>query len=259
MSEMVLDLRAPHQVYKTKDGRRVPGVTTVLAELNKPYLMNWYGTEEREGILRFMGKQAWTADALRHALPKTREGKPLLFAVQKRDRAADVGTVAHAMVEAWHAGTTLSRHGIPDDVYAQAVEPAERFKGWWTDAGLTLLHAELQMVSETWGVGGTADQIGRDKQGRIVLWDTKTGKPWYEGRPYREQIAQAVAYALMYHECHGEVVEEISIARIGKTAGDKGDLYRLGKAEMMAGKSRWLAALDAHRSTKDFDNIYREL
>ena len=42
----------------------MPGVTTVLAELNKPYLMNWYGTEEREGILRFMGKQAWTADGV---------------------------------------------------------------------------------------------------------------------------------------------------------------------------------------------------
>ena len=76
MSEMVLDLRAPHQVYKTKDGRRVPGVTTVLAELNKPYLMNWYGTEEREGILRFMGDVAWSAGALRAELG-AKKGEPI--------------------------------------------------------------------------------------------------------------------------------------------------------------------------------------
>ena len=261
---MILDLKAPHQVYRTKDGEKVAGVTTVLQQLNKPAIPYWTGCEEREGIIRLMkhagGNRAWTPDELRTILPtNSKTGKPVLFAETKRDKAADVGTVAHAMVEAWHAGTTLSRSGIPDDVYAQAVEPAERFKGWWSEAGLTLLHAELQMVSEEWGVGGTADQIGRDQQGRIVLWDTKTGKPWYEGRPYREQIAQAVAYSVMYHECHGEAVSDICIARIGKTAGDKGDLYRVGKAEWMAGKARWLAALDAHRSTKFFDNLYREL
>lgn len=259
-NDMILDLKAPHQVYRTKDGEKVPGVTTVLQQLNKPAIPYWTGCEEREGILRTMGStRAWTRQELRLQLPiNSKTGKPVLFAETKRDKAADVGTVAHAMVEAWHLGKTLSRQGIEDALYESALVPFGRFKQWWGDSGLTLLHAELQMVSESWRVGGTADQIGRDRQGRVVLWDTKTGKPWYEGRPYREQIAQAVAYAQMYQEVHGEVVEEISIARIGKTAGDNGDLYHLSKDEVYAGLGRWLAALAAHRSTKDFDLIYKE-
>ena len=30
-----------HTVYKTKDGIRVPGVTTILGELAKPALIHW--------------------------------------------------------------------------------------------------------------------------------------------------------------------------------------------------------------------------
>ena len=257
MSEMVLDLRAPHQVYRTKDGEKVAGVTTVLQQLNKPAIPYWTGCEEREGILRSMGSGSWTASELRYALPKTREGKPLLYAVQKRDRAADVGTVAHAMVEAWHGGMTLSRSGIEDAMYEAALVPFARFKQWWEASGLTLLHSELQMVSEAWRVGGTADQIARDADGNLVLWDTKTSKPWYNGRPYMEHIAQAVAYASMYHEVHGEVVRHIAIARIGKTAGDNGDLYKLHLDEITAGDWRWRAALEAYRSEQLFKSIWK--
>lgn len=257
---MVLDLKAPHQVYRTRDGSKVPGVTTVLQQLNKPAIPYWTGCEEREGILRTMGStRAWTRQELRLQLPiNGKTGKPVLFAETKRDKAADVGTVAHAMVEAWHGGMTLSRTGIEDEMYEAALVPFARFKQWWEASGLTLLHSELQMVSEAWRVGGTADQIARDADGNLVLWDTKTSKPWYNGKPYMEHIAQAAAYAQMYHEVHGELVRNIAIARIGKTAGDNGDLYKLNHDEMVAGDMRWRAALDAYRSEQLFKSIWKE-
>ena len=255
---MVLDLKAPHQTYRTKDGSKVPGVTTVLQQLNKPAIPYWTGCEEREGILRTMGRDVWTATALRAALPTNgKTGKPVLFAETKRDKAADVGTVAHAMVEAWHGGSALSRSGIEDAMYEAALVPFARFKQWWEASGLTLLHSELQMVSEAWRVGGTADQIARAADGRLVLWDTKTSKPWYNGKPYMEHIAQAVAYASMYQECHGGVIHDISIARIGKTAGDNGDLYKLHIDEITAGHMRWMAALEAYRSEQLFKSIWK--
>lgn len=254
---MVLDLRAPHQKYYTKDGEQVSGVTTVLGELAKPALLNWTGCEERAGILSFMGNASWNAANLSAALPKTSKGTPKLFADMKRDKAADLGTIAHAHIEAWHQGRALSPEGLDPVLYEKAKAPFERFKSWWNDAGLTLVHAELQMVSEKWRVGGTADQIARRPDGKLELWDTKTGKPWYNGRPYPDQIAQAVAYAEMYEELTGEHIDFLRSARVGKTEGDEGDLYLLNDREREAGLERWLAALGAHRSTKKFNALWK--
>ena len=256
---MKLNLKAPHQTYRCKDGEKVSGVTTVLNELNKAAIPYWTGCEERSGILRHMGANLWTADMLRVDLPVNgKTGKPLLFADAMRDRAADVGTVAHAMIEAWHWGDTLDPDGIDPVMYAQAVPAFERFKESWLGIGLTLVHAELQMVSEEWRVGGTLDQIGRAKDGSLELWDTKTSKPWFNGRPYPENMAQVMAYAGMYAEVCGEAVSRVRIARIGKTAGDPGDLYTLSDGERGIGTERWLAARWAHETTLALKKLWKE-
>lgn len=247
---MVLDLRAPHQKYYTKDGEQVSGVTTVLGELAKPALLTWYAQMEREGIMRAINEGTTT-------FPMKPNGKPLWYAEASRDKAADLGTIAHAHIEAWHQKRALSPEGLDPVLYEKAKAPFERFKSWWNDAGLTLVHAELQMVSEMWRVGGTADQIARRADGLLELWDTKTGKPWYNGRPYPDQIAQVLAYGCMYTEVTGEHIEQIRIARIGKTEGDMGDLYTLNDREREAGLERWLSALGAHRSTKKFNALWK--
>ena len=40
----------PHTVYRTADGQRVPGVTTVLGILNKPALIKWANNLGLQGI-----------------------------------------------------------------------------------------------------------------------------------------------------------------------------------------------------------------
>lgn len=248
---MTLDLRAPHQKYYTKDGEQVSGVTTVLSELAKPALLGWYAQMEREGIQKAIGSGE-------NPFPVKANGKPLWYAEASRDKAADLGTIAHAHIEAWHQKKVLSPEGLDPVLYEKAKAPFERFKSWWEESGLTLVHAELQMVSEVWRVGGTADQIARRPDGRLELWDTKTGKPWYNKRPYPDQIAQAAAYAGMYEELSGEPIDFLRSARVGKTEGDMGDLYEIGRAERNAGLRRWLAALEAHRSTKMFNELWRK-
>ena len=61
-----------HIVYKTPDGTRVPGATTITGLLNKPYLVKWANNLGLEGI-----------DSSKYT-----------------DEAAAVGTLAHEMVQA---------------------------------------------------------------------------------------------------------------------------------------------------------------
>lgn len=236
-----LDLRRPHQTYKNKAGETVPGVTSVLRVYDKPALLNWYGTEERAGILRFMGmgiesERAWTARELANTLPVTKEGKPHLFAITKRDTAADVGTIAHKMIEASLAGTELSPEGLDPKLYEQAKAPATRYLDWlWGMAGRKVLSSELSMVSEKYQCGGTGDLFASDMNGTLEYIDTKTSNPWYDGYPYDEQFAQAAAYAEFYEEIHGERVERLWIARVGKTASDPGDFYEMDETQRILG------------------------
>lgn len=248
---MKLDLGAEHTIYTTKDGTRVPGVTTVLGELAKPHLMKWYANEERAGVVETMAALAsmhqLDVTMLVRALPQ----KP--FAEAKRDRAADIGTVTHALVEGWLTGDALESDGIDQMTWHMAQHGYDRFRRWWDNEGFTLLHSELVMVSELQQVGGTADIIARDRDGRMTLIDLKTSKasPYW---PYRETFGQVAAYAAIWTEQdHADVkddIDRIVLNRIGKTAGDNGQVYEVSAEQRTGGMDLFLAALWARRATR---------
>ena len=250
-----LDLKAPHQVYRNKAGKKLPGVTTVLGDVYAKFpIIRWTGTEERAGILRFMGSDTWTAKDLDKALPLNDKGDPRLFSEVKRDRAADVGTVGHAHIQAFLAGTILDTDGVDPKLYAEGLVPLGRFEGWWMESELTLVQSEHQMASEAWQVGGTADVVARAPDGLLELWDVKTGKPWFSGYPYDEQFAQTAAYADMYQEVTGEAIARIRIARVGKTSGDPGQLYTVSSEQRTCGTLLFNSAVRAYyvkRQLKD--------
>lgn len=236
---MKLDLGAEHTVYRNKDGQRVPGVTTILSEIAKPHLMNWYANEERAGVL--------AAVKAGEALPE----RP--FAEAKRDRAADIGTVTHAMCESWLKQDALERDGITDDLWQAAQPGYDRFRSWWDTEGFSLLHSELVMVSDTWDCGGTADIIAKDRDGRLTLIDLKTSKAstyW----PYRETFAQVAAYATFYETqpCNPEAarIERLVLNRIGKAKGDHGQVRELTDHERQCGFDMFVAASIIRNSTR---------
>ena len=247
---MTLDLSAPHQVYKNKLGVTLPGVTTVLGTLNKEAIPPWYAQMEREGILTFMGGMSWTAAELRDLLPKTKDGtKPAWFAVQKRDKAADLGNITHGRIEAWLHDTVLDPAGLPAYLYAQSDLGLNRFIQYWHERGLRAEQTELQMVSELLQVGGTGDIFARTAGGVLVYADLKTTKAstyW----PYDESIAQVSVYADMYEEVHGEHVETVTLVRVGKEVDDALQTYTLGGKEREAGGQLFRAALDAYNAKK---------
>ena len=194
---MSLNFEASHTAYHTKDGARVPSVTTVLGLINKPYLLNWAWDLGTQGI----DFQA------------------------ARQKAADIGTIAHALCEAHLRGMELDRGNLPPDKLSMAENGFGRFLEWWDGQGFAVLHTELKMVSELHRVGGTLDVMARRLQnGKLALVDIKTSKGIYD-----EMLIQVATYAAIYEECYGEVVEDCFIVRIGKEEGDDVEVRRVTK------------------------------
>jgi hypothetical protein len=249
---MKIDLAGEHTTYFTKDGKRQVGVTTVLGILSKPPLLKWYATTERDGILKTMGDgNGWSAAMLRAQLPLYKTGSPQPFAEIRRDKAADVGTVTHARIEAWLKGTTLDPDGIPPEVYAQSVYGMDRFMEFWDHERLSLIASERVMVSEKSRIGGTADVLAI-VEGRRILVDIKTNT-FNQSWPYPEHIAQASQYAGMAEEEDGIAVDEVWLVRVGKDPADRTQVVKLTKEQRAAGLELFSGALVCYNARKLLD------
>lgn len=248
---MKLDLGKEHTIYTTKDGTRVPGVTTILGELAKPHLMKWYANEERGGIIEMAAALAAMGQLEMESLVRSMPQKP--FAEMKRDRAADIGTVTHALCEGWLINDPLEQDVIDDMTWGMAQNGYDRFRRWWDNEGFTLVRSELVMVSELQRCGGTADIVARDRDGRLTLVDLKTSKssPYW---PYRETFGQVAAYAAIWteqdHPESANDIERIVLNRIGKTVGDNGQVYEVSDEQRTGGMELFMAALRARRATQ---------
>ena len=250
---MKLDLSAPHTVYKLADGTRVPGVTTILGVLDKPFLMAWAADEERAFVAAEAGKlhraletfptsEAFEAKLLSE-LPKTRAHQ------RKKDSAADLGTVIHARVEAWLKGTTLDPEGI-GDLFERAVFGFDRFRTWWDGARLHVVHSEHIMVSEQHRCGGTADVIARDEDGRFVLVDLKSSKAsayW----PYPNTFGQVAAYGMLWGDVHP--INRTIIVRTGKEQDDPGQQVEVPERRLAAGRDLFRASRDVYDALRSLD------
>jgi hypothetical protein len=178
-----------HVIYRTKDGSRVPGATTVSG----------YG-EDVGGLIH----SAWKLGT---------EGTNYKSEWAK---AAEAGTVGHFLI-ACHfkcVEADLSEYSpevvdLGENVFLKFLEDFQR-------EGLTCVHSEKVYVSEEMRVGGTLDVVARDKEGRLVLIDEKSSKDIYP--PY---ISQLSGYRLIYDENEEEKLQRFAIFRNGKR--EKGD------------------------------------
>ena len=171
-----------HTVYKLLNGERVPSVTTVLGILQKPALLEW---------------------AYQCGL-KGEDYKAV------RDRAGDIGTLAHYLIMCHLKGEK------PDtgEYSAQDIDKAEtcflKYLEWEKGRKLTPVLVENAFVSEDYQFGGTVDFFG-PIDGVWTLQDFKTGKAIYS-----EAFAQVAAYKHLIEECTGHRVDSIRILHIGR-------------------------------------------
>jgi hypothetical protein len=202
------------QVYKANDGKRVPSVTTVLGNLG------------------------WKTDGLMfwaHGIGS--QGIPLHAA---RTKAADAGTLAHAMAAADITG------GEPPDLSEVDPETRERAEGafgqylaWKKMTRLELVASEIPLISEAHRYGGTPDAIAVF-DGAAGLLDFKSAKALYG-----DHVVQVSAYWKLWEENNPTLpLSHWHVLRFPEIGGFA--QHSLSLAQMRAGWDTFLHARAIH-------------
>lgn len=167
------------------NGKRVPSVSTILSGLGwgNDHLMKWAHGLGLRGI-------DYTIE---------------------RQTAADIGTCAHALIDAFLHKRAPDTDHFPDDVIEAARAPFRAFLAWNAEHRCEVLMSEQQLVSSALHYGGTPDAVVRMDRTDAVLIDFKTSN-WL----YPKHIIQVVAYLDLIDECLNKHLERAIILRVGK-------------------------------------------
>jgi len=170
-----------HQIYRNKDNKIVPGVTTILGVLNKPALVKWANNLGLQGI-----------DATKY-----------------RDEKADIGTLAHAMIQAHCLNKMLDVSEYSKENIDKAENSLISFYSWEKSHRIVPILVEESLVSEKYQYGGQID-LYCELDGEKWLVDFKTSKAIYS-----EMLHQLAAYNNLLTE-NGYDVDGARILRIGR-------------------------------------------
>lgn len=181
-----------HTIYKTSDGKRVPGATTVIGGN-----LGW-------------NTQTLIAWARREALAGNDPEKV-------KQQAADVGTICHALVENHIKECMGVETDFDFDDYSkndldQAKVGFQAFLDWEQQVEPEYCHSELALVSDSHQFGGTADIVARIDD-HMSLLDIKTSSG-----VYAEHKIQCSAYERLCNE-HGMGVDRVYILHLNKQDG----------------------------------------
>ena len=164
----------PKGGYKNKDGKRIPGVTTIIGRFKDSGGLLYWACEQGKAIER--GEISSLYD--------------------KRDAAADAGTLAHEMVEAHINGLSLPEPPN-NEIGKQAKQGFENYIEWADNNRIKVIKQEMEMTSELYQFGGCPDAMGIDNKDRLCILDWKTSNGVYP-----DYIIQLAAYRQLWIENH---------------------------------------------------------
>lgn len=166
----------------THAGKTYPGVTGILKVIDKSdALMNWAARNTAEAAVAQIGALPSLLDTVGpEGVVKALTSR----SSWKRDQAAALGSEVHDLADQWIRGLDPQ---IPEHARKHVANYAE----WWTASGWSLRTSEAMVVHPNAGYGGTLDLLARDRDGRTVLADIKTGKAVYS-----EAVLQLAAYGM---------------------------------------------------------------
>lgn len=185
MSDEKLARVKQHTVYKV-DGKRVPGVTTVLGILAKPALIKWANNLGLEGI-----------DSTKYV-----------------DKLASIGTLAHYRIECELRGEEPDLTPFSSEELDKSDNAMMSWYAWQDDHVLEPILVEEPLTSKEYRFGGSIDCYGK-VDGKLTLLDFKTSKGIFP-----EHFHQLAAYVHLLIE-NGHHVHTARILRIGR-AEDEG-------------------------------------
>ena len=163
---------------KLKDGTKVPGSTTVVGLINKPYLLEWANKLGKDGI------------DLNTYMNKTRED----------------GKLVHSILESYVGKKEVDLSSYKDE----DIDKAEKlffgnFLPWAKENNFIPIFSEKEFVSEKYKFGGIIDAYG-EIDGKKVLIDFKTSK-----QIYGEHLIQLISYWELLEENGVQVDKAIII------------------------------------------------
>jgi hypothetical protein len=185
-------MATPKEGYKLKDGSKVPGTTTIIGRF-----------KESGGLLQWAFKQG-------------QAGKRHLY--EEAEKAADIGTYAHSLVEAHIKGeprpdppstADLTFQESAQSAFAAYLKWAENFK-------VRIVAQEVQLVSEKHRFGGTPDAVGIVGN-ELCMLDWKTSNSVYS-----DYLIQLAAYKHLWEENFPEqpITGGFHLLRFAKEHGD---------------------------------------
>lgn len=202
-----------HQRYYTSSGELVPGVTTILSELAKPQLVPWANRLGLQGI-----------DARKYT-----------------DEAAQVGSLAHYLIECMMRGSEPELGDFTPAQVEMAQQSVAAFKDWLNQHEMEPYLVEQQLVSDEHRFGGTVDWYGM-LDGVPTLVDFKTSSGIYD-----EHKFQVGGYWKLLQE-RGKPVKGIRIVRIYAGVEE----HRLSGLETLRAWHVFEAALAVYYRRREF-------
>lgn len=209
-----------HIRYKDKDGKIVPGVTTVLGVINKPALVKWANNLGLQGI-----------DSSAYV-----------------DETAKIGTLAHEMIQAHLGGDAVDFGAYSKDQISTAENSLLSYYEWERRLGrkIETIHIELPLVSEEYKVGGTIDWYGKIGDDYWLI-DIKTAKGLFP-----EHTMQVSAYYKMLIE-NGYKVDGVRLLRVGRSEDEGFDDHVISETRLTEGWEVFKCALDLYRAKQAFE------
>jgi hypothetical protein len=234
--------KARRDYGKDANGAKNPGVTTVLGEhlgWSKVGLMFWSART---------AAQAAVQDMLAGGNPDEVVERARKAHVKIRDTAADAGTRAHEYAEKY------IRDGVPvpaddpfeDEEERRARRAAAKVAKWWDASGLFCHAAELPLIDNELGFGGTIDLVVVDAHGDFWLVDLKTGKSVYD-----EVVLQLGAYSALLSK-HGKQVKGAFVVHANGEDDKPASIVPIGPRMLTMGATGFVNLLWLHKNRKDF-------
>ena len=171
----------PKITYLNAAGEEVPSTTTIIGKY-----------KDMGGLMHF----AWS------------EGKAGRGLNESRDRAGDVGSMLHGMIEAHLRGVDwVLPPGPSGEGLVLAMRLFGGFRLWWEANKVEVVATETSLVSEQYQYGGTLDLVARFPVAHptanvgaafLGLMDWKTSSAYYQ-----EMLLQMAAYRHLWEVASG--------------------------------------------------------
>lgn len=171
-----------HTVYRNKEKKRIPSVTTIIGQLAKPQLIPWANGLGLKGI----------------------EYKKYM------DDVAIVGTLVHEMIQGYFTGGEVDLKEYSQNDIERANNSMKSFHNWVSSVEIKPIKNEIKLESDKFG--GTTDMLA-EINGELNLVDFKTGNGIYD-----DYFIQLAGYNLMLKEYK---IKKFTIVRVGRDEHDE--------------------------------------